>query len=186
VGGIQAPVFASTATQVTFQVPVELAGQAQGSIIVTVGNQTSNAATFSMGTYAPGLFATNQGGSGQGAILISNSAIVAAPTGTFQGSRPANRGEFVTIYATGLGPVTNQPATGVKASVSPLSATTTVPFVTIGGIPATVSFSGLTPNFFGLYQIDVQVPQGLAPSSAVPVLVNIGGVPSNIVNLAVQ
>jgi uncharacterized protein (TIGR03437 family) len=97
-----------------------------------------------------------------------------------------NPADFITIYFTGGGPVTNPPGTGVKASASPLSMTTTKPTVTIGGLPATVAFSGLTPNFFGLYQVDVQVPSGLTPNSAVPVVVNIGGASSNSVTIAVQ
>ncbi len=181
---IAAPVFAATATQVNFQVPVELAGQSQASLTVTVGGVTSSPVTVSLAAVAPGLFSANT--AGQGAILIANTAFVAAPEGVFPGSRPVSRGGFISIFATGLGPVTNQPATGVAASGNPLSLTTTTPTVTVGGVPATVSFSGLSPGFFGLYQVNVEVPANAPTGSAVPVVLTIGGATSNTVTLAVQ
>jgi uncharacterized protein (TIGR03437 family) len=49
-----------------------------------------------------------------------------------------------------------------------------------------VGFSGLAPNFFGLYQVNVEVPPGAPAGSAVPVVLTIGGVTSNSVTIAVQ
>lgn len=72
------------------------------------------------------------------------------------------------------------------ASANPLSNTITVPSVTIGGIPAPVSFSGLAPDFAGLYQVNALVPQNAATGNSVPVTIRIGGTTSNTVTLAVQ
>jgi uncharacterized protein (TIGR03437 family) len=69
---------------------------------------------------------------------------------------------------------------------SPLSRTQTQPTVTIGGVTAVVQFSGLAPGFAGLYQVNVQIPQGVPTGDAVPILVTIGGVPSNPATIAVQ
>ena len=96
------------------------------------------------------------------------------------------RGEFVSTFCTGLGPVTNQPATGDAASINSLSGTTTTPTVTIGGVAATVSFSGLATGFVGLYQVDVQVPANAPPGDNVPVVLSIGGATSNTVTIAIQ
>jgi uncharacterized protein (TIGR03437 family) len=105
----------------------------------------------------------------------------------FPGSRPVIRGtESIEIFCTGLGPVTNQPPAGSAAGSSPLSLTTTTPFVNIGGAPAAVSFSGLAPGFVGLYQVNAQVPAGVPTGDAVPVVVTIGGIISNSVTIAVQ
>jgi uncharacterized protein (TIGR03437 family) len=96
------------------------------------------------------------------------------------------RGEFISIYCTGLGAVSDQPATGLAAKADPLSVTTSTPTVTIGGIVAQVSFSGLAPGSVGLYQVNVQVPVGAPASDDVPVTLSIGGVTSNTVTIAVQ
>jgi uncharacterized protein (TIGR03437 family) len=58
--------------------------------------------------------------------------------------------------------------------------------VTIGGVPATVQFAGLAPGFAGLYQVNVQVPTGVAPGDAVPVSLSIGGVAANTATIAIQ
>ncbi|MBI4464853.1 MAG: choice-of-anchor D domain-containing protein [Acidobacteria bacterium] len=183
---VNAPVFAGTSTQVNFQVPWERSGATQADMIVTVDGVTSSPVSVPLAALAPGLFSTNSSGSGQGVILIANTPYVAAPVGMFPGSRPVNRGGYISIYCTGLGPVTNQPATGVKASGDPLSFTTATPLVSVGGVPASVVFSGLAPDYFGLYQVNVQVPEAAPTGNAVPIALTIGGVTSNTVTIAVQ
>jgi uncharacterized protein (TIGR03437 family) len=47
--------------------------------------------------------------------------------------------------------------------------------VTIGGMPATVSYSGGAPTFVaGLTQINAQVPPGATPGTNLPIVVQIG------------
>jgi uncharacterized protein (TIGR03437 family) len=91
---------------------------------------------------------------------------------------PAQRGvDYIQIYLTGLGkstpggdpakPVlgTGQlaPATGV-----PLYWTLLQPTVTVGGVPATVQFAGAAPGYFGLYQINIQVPAAAPTGDYIP------------------
>jgi uncharacterized protein (TIGR03437 family) len=167
-------------TQVNLQIPWESAGQTQASIVTTVNGVISNSWIVPLTTFAPGIFSTNATGAGQGAILIATTAELAAP-GT-----PASRGGYVSIFCTGLGPVTHQPATGSAALVTPLSYTLTAPTVTIGGVPALVSYAGLAPDFAGLYQVNAIVPSGISPGNTVPVVISIGGIASNTVTIAVQ
>ena len=110
------------------------------------------------GTELPSIFTVNGQGTGQGAIEIANSSFLAATPGSVAGAqtRPAKVGEFITIYCASLGSVTNPPSPGAPASVNPLSTTISIPQVTIGGVAANVSFSGLTPNSIGLYQVAVR------------------------------
>jgi uncharacterized protein (TIGR03437 family) len=180
-GAPLAPLFYANLGQVNAQVPWELAGQSQTTISVSKSGQTSASQTVNLATYAPGIFAVNGGGTGQGATLDAANHLVDL-------TNPANAGSTVVqIYCTGLGPVTNQPATGAPSPESPLLAkTTTLPVVMIGGAQASVQFSGLTPDAVGLYQVNALVPQGAARGSAVPVMVSIGGVQSNTVTIAVQ
>ena len=95
-------------TQVDLQIPWELAGQTQTSIIATVNGVASNTQTVALAPFAPGIFSIDATGTGQGAVLIAPTAQLAAP-GT-----AAPRGGYVSIFCTGLGAVTNQPATGVR------------------------------------------------------------------------
>ncbi len=60
------------------------------------------------------------------------------------------------------------------------------PGVTIEGVPATVTFSGLAPGFVGLYQVNVVIPQEVSSGPAVPLILTISGVPSNAVTIAVE
>ena len=112
----------------------------------------SAAQTVQLAVSGPDIFSINEAGTGQGAIQIANTALLAAPAGSVPGvqSRPAQRGEYLTIYCTGLGDVTNRPASGAAAPAGPLSYTVATPVVTIGGISAPVVFSGLAPGFVGL------------------------------------
>jgi uncharacterized protein (TIGR03437 family) len=114
--------------------------------------------------------------------------VVAALDSNFQvigASNPARRGQVVQLYANGLGPVSNQPASGDPAPASPLAETKSAPVVMIGGQQAAVSFSGLAPGFAGLYQINVTIPQNLAPGNQ-PVTVAIGGQTSKASSIVVQ
>jgi uncharacterized protein (TIGR03437 family) len=185
VGGQAAPLFFASPSQVNLQVPWALAGQSQAALTVTVGTLTSDQETVNIAPFAPGLFTLNIAGSSQGAVLIANTVLFAAPP-SVPGSQAASRGGVISIYGTGLGAVSNQPPTGAAAQASPLSSTPTTPTVTIGGIVAHVSFSGLVPGTVGLYQVNVQVPTGAPVGNAVPVILSIGGVTSNTVTIAVQ
>jgi uncharacterized protein (TIGR03437 family) len=60
------------------------------------------------------------------------------------------------------------------------------PTVTIGGVVAVVSYSGLAPDFAGLYQVNAIVPLGISPGNTVPVVISNGNVASNTVTIAVQ
>ncbi|MBI2817905.1 MAG: hypothetical protein HYX72_13300 [Acidobacteria bacterium] len=185
--GVPAPVFSSFAGQLNVMVPFEMAGVTQASVVVTANGQASAPQTVPIGPLSPGIFSVASDGKGQGAVQIANTTIFAAPTGSIAGvqARPARPGEFLTIYCTGLGDVSDKPATGAPAGSNPLSATVATPQVTIGGIPATVSFSGLAPGFVGLYQINAQVPAAVPAGDTVALEFTIGGIKSNPVTIAV-
>jgi uncharacterized protein (TIGR03437 family) len=71
---------------------------------------------------------------------------------------PARAGEYVQLYATGLG-ATDPPVPAGQTAVAPCVAAVTV---TINGIPAGVAYAGLQGQYPGLYQINVQVPANVA------------------------
>jgi uncharacterized protein (TIGR03437 family) len=87
----------------------------------------------------------------------ANSSTVHADGSIVTGASPAVAGETLVIYLTGLGTVNNPPAAGQPAPLSPLSQTTVAPQGSICGLSASVAFSGLTPGYIGLYQINAVV-----------------------------
>ncbi|MDP8980047.1 MAG: hypothetical protein M3O35_05580 [Acidobacteriota bacterium] len=174
--------------QINFQIPwVAITQSTQVPLVITQG-QGATTINVTLTPYAPGLFTANSQGTGQASALISNTTSLAAPAGAFPGSRPAKKGEFVSLYCTGLGDVTNRPLAGDPAPSGPLASTTTLPTITLGGsVPVTViSFSGLAPGFAGLYQVDFQIPDTAASGSAITLVLTIGGIKSNQVTIAIQ
>ena len=179
-GSTKVPLIYAANGQVNFQVPWEVTGLSQASLTATLNGQTSTAQSVSLAALAPGIFSTNSQGFGQGAILDPAYKLVDA-------SNPATPGSTVVlIYCTGLGAVSNQPASGAPGPSNPPAATTTIPTVTIGGAPAQVLFSGLAPGFVGEYQVNALVPPNSASGDAVPVVISIGGKTSNTVTMAVK
>jgi uncharacterized protein (TIGR03437 family) len=163
--------------QVNVQVPWELAGQSSVEIKVSVddGYLLGNVVTVPLAQYTPSFFV----GAGTIAALdaVTNAYILA--------SNPAHAGETLALFANGLGPVTNQPASGAPApGGANLATTTTQPVVTIGGQQATLLFWGLAPGYPGLYQINATVPSGLTGNQQVTV--SIGGQTSPAVVLPVR
>jgi uncharacterized protein (TIGR03437 family) len=168
VNGVRAPLFAianvNGQEQINFQAPSEV-----GSI------NPSTIAVLNNGAWAVPV-ARDVFGIQPGIFTIDGSTGAIQHSSTFQpvtASNPAQRGEVVTIYATGLGRVDNDPGAGKPASSSPLSKTLIVPIVTIGGIQAEVLFSGLSPGYVGLYQVNARVPQAV-PSGMVDVVMHYG------------
>lgn len=178
INGLAAPLFFVSSGQINLQIPWELAGETEVSVVVDVDGVTSTAFMLQIAPTDPGIFTTNSSGTGQGSIFND---------GTSQNSpeNPAAPGDVVAIFCTGLGAVTNQPASGEAASGEPLSVTIQTPTVTIGGLPATVLFSGLAPGFVGQYQVNVQISADVSGGDAVPVVITIGGVQSNTVTMAI-
>jgi len=162
-------------SQVNVQVPWELEGKASAQVKVAIDYSYGNVVTLPLQNFAPALFEVSTGAV---AALDGNYETIGA-------SNPAVRGQSIALYANGLGPVTNPPASGDPASSTALSATTSTPVVTIGGATATVSFSGLAPGFAGLYQINATVPSAIGAGQQ-PVVVSIGGQTSKASGIVVR
>ncbi|HTS48874.1 MAG TPA: hypothetical protein VMH05_13075 [Bryobacteraceae bacterium] len=182
VGGIPAPILYASSSQLNLQVPWELQVMPIVPVTVTVtGNSiSSELESVAVGQNDPGIFSLGAPQGGQGAIENVAGAVV-------DSNSPAHAGDYVLIFATGLGMVTNQPATGAVALAAPhLSYLISYPSATIGGVQAPVSFAGLAPGYVGLYQVNVQVPQGVAAGDSVPVVLSFGATVSNSVTISVR
>ena len=179
VGNRLAPLFFVSPGQINAMLPFETTGDSVDVSVIAGPNSQSAPMTLSpLGSSAPRIFL---GVADQGAIQNGsrNNVLVDA-------ANPAQAGDVIVIFGTGLGAVTNPPASGVAALVDPLSRTIEDTTVTIGGQSAVVEFSGLTPLFFaGLYQVNARVPGGLPPGR-VPVVISTSAGSSNQVMISVQ
>ena len=178
--GVLAPLYAVTPSQINAQVPFAAlpAGQTSGSvnIIVQNGTQSSPVQSFQVVSFAPGIFSI--AGNGLGLANASNpDGSLAAPSGAVSGyaSHPSAPGGTVIILATGLGATDTSIASGA-ASSDALRRTTTLPSVLVGGIPAQVAFSGLSPQFPAVNQLNIVLPVGVPSGSAVPLQISVGGI----------
>ena len=179
VGTVLAPLSYASSGQVNFQVPWEVAGQSQVSVAPILNGQAGPPQNVKLVSIAPAIFTTSAHGTGQGVIVDGSGQLVDA-------SNAASAGATVQISCTGLGPVNNPPPTGSLPLSGQPSTTIHAPRVSIGGMDATVVFSGLDPSQVGVYQIQAIVPAGAPTGSAVPLVISIGGAVSNTVTLAIQ
>ena len=161
-------------TQVNVQIPWELAGLTSAQLTVNVGDW-SVPYTIPIAPYLPAMFAYGDH------LAVAQDQYYRLITT----SNPALRGQYIIIYANGLGAVDNPPVSGEATPEQPYAQTLVTPTVTIGGVAAKVIFSGLTPGSIGLYQIDVVVPPN-APTGLQPVRIAQNGVTSQLDNLPVQ
>ena len=176
-------IFASPG-QRNFLVPWELAGLAEAALTAMVGGQASPPVVVPLARVSPGIFVLNhlQQAAAQ---IASGGGVIAGPLGVFPGARPALPGETLEIFATGLGPVTNPPATGAAALADPASVTVEPVVVRLGGKSLAASFSGLVPAFAGLYQVTLRLSEGVPTGRAVPLVLQVAGVDSNTAFIAI-
>ena len=165
------------ANQINLYTPWELENYPSVQVKMTAAGSVpipSNVVTVPLSNYTPAFLMYNSG-----SVYIADAVDgVNCPAPYIIGtSCPATQGALVQFYVNGLGPVTNQPASGDPApsgTLAQLAQTTTKPVVMIGGQQATVQFAGLAPGFVGLYQVNVYVPTGLTSGNQ-PITIAIGG-----------
>ena len=164
INGRPAPIYYVSATQISVIVPYFTESVAQ--IQVVNNGAKSNIVTQFVGLTSAGIFTNHPvGGTGYAAALHPDYSLIST-------SSPAQIGETVAVYLTGMGAVKPPVDDGVAAPSDPLSNTTTTPYVLLwdstgNPVQATnVPFSGLAPGFAGLYQINFTIPTGLASGDA--------------------
>jgi len=185
--GVPAPMLAVVVapSQVNAQVPWEVlpAGTQSGTaqVVVTRNGVASSPLAVSIGPAAPGIF-TFPGGIGQAVAYGNSDGAIAAPmnSGLPFTSRPAKIGDPATlvILCTGLGAVNPPVGTGRNANDGAVHQTLLTPTVTVGGVAAQVVFSGMTPQFVGVYQVNIIIAAGTPTGNAVPLRIAMNGVTS--------
>ena len=158
--GAALPLLYVSDTQINFYVPQSAT---QGSATLTVATPSGAKASTTVNVVAvqPGIFS--------GGVLHAGTSVSALTT-------PVHAGDYIEIYCTGLGPT---------QTVGSLQETVLTPIVFIGATPVEPVYSGLAPGSLGLYQVNVQVPAGIAPGVQA-LLMSVDLAHSNQVNIAVQ
>jgi len=136
------------------------------AMVQVTGPDGSAASAVTLSAASPGIF---QLGS-LGAILNAD-ATLNTP------ANPAQRGQFVSVYCTGL---------GVTALKNGLQTATITPALIVNGTTVQPSFAGLVAGFVGLYQINVTIPSNLPPSLTGTIAIQQGPQTSNTVPIAIQ
>ncbi len=166
------------------------AGTATGSASVVVSTATGGASapvTIPLSSVSPGLFRIFTDSTGVNRPAAYNNVDISLPLPPSiqvpgYTSRPSKPGEVLVLWATGLGPVTNQPADGSPGlGQSPFSATTSTPVVLVGGMQANIVYSVLSPQYPSMYQIAITVPN-VPPGNAVPLQIQMNGVTTTDTN----
>jgi uncharacterized protein (TIGR03437 family) len=169
--GIPAPMIYTWATQVAAIAPYAIGG-GTAQVTVTYQSQPSAAVSVPIASSAPGVFSLDSSGTGQAAAInqdgfTSNTA-----------ANPAKIGDVISLYATGEGQTTPSGVDGKPASV-PLPQPNLPVTVTIGGQTVKPQYAGGAPGeVAGVMQINAQIPSGIQTGNAVPVVVLVGGIPS--------
>ena len=167
VNGAPAYVSFVSPSQVDFLIPANAAaGNAQ--IQVINNGQVSAAANVTLISTAPAFFWFT------GNKYIASTHANGMPTGPVSlvtgVTTPVQPGETIVLYANGFGVTSPSAPNGTivtSALLLPIQ-----PAVTIGGVPATVTFAGLIDS--GLYQINVTVPASV-PAGDAAVIATIAG-----------
>lgn len=197
-GGVPAPMVAvghnTTAShddQINAQMPWNITPTGNPPtvpVVVTANGVPSAPMNVQITTAAPGLMIVNQDSAGILRPVAYNQPdfTLAYPPTAFPGGLPArpakiNDPNTLVLLATGLGPVTFTPPNGsppIQNGQFVESDTLTKPIVTVGGVAANVVFSGLSPQFPSLYQLNIIIAPGTPTGNAVPVIIQMNGLQS--------
>jgi len=211
-GAVPLYTVAGSKGQINFVLPSELGEYGTAFVEVTNPVGTSEAFQLTLAPDSVGLFRIKDPtdpGRQNGAVLFANTAWKVLPvsmatalglpgcanaTAATVCGQPAMVGDQVQVFATGLGKATPNGNPNGKvlptgslapADGSVLYQTLQVPAVTIGGVPAVVSFSGIAPGSAAEYQINVAIPGGVQPGDSVPVKVTMPDGSTDTVTIAV-
>jgi uncharacterized protein (TIGR03437 family) len=195
VNGGLIPLFLVTPTKINAQLPLTVG--ANGILVVhTPGgdsdpfNLTTQSTAPSIFEIPPGTGSGGIGGSGGGGPLGDTIPAVFRVTdaGLLQVTlvNPIHKGDRLVIFASGLGATTPPVDAGFPAPSNPRALVNIQPVVTLDGANCPVTFAGLVGGQIGIYEIDVNVPQGIQQGLTIPLTISQGSNSSTVFVRVVQ
>jgi uncharacterized protein (TIGR03437 family) len=174
-----APLFYAGPLQINFQVP-QLTAPGYGAVIVKINDTVVSSGALKVAAFAPGIFTAAASGSGVAAGRVQR---VRSGNSTYEEMverDPADSSKWRSI-AIDLAPPTDAVflllfGTGLRGRSEPLNAS-----VSIGGLVLPVDFVGAQPEFVGLDQVNIRLPQSLQGKGEVDVILTVDGVTMNTV-----
>jgi len=158
IDGVQAPLYYVSATQIAALVPFEANQFALATIQVNNNGVLSKTITEFVTPGVAGIFTNPADGIGYAAAEHLNGSVVTE-------ANPAQPGEYISVFLTGLGTVFPPNADGAPGSSTSLNNTVDTITANIDSFTGTVTaasvvYAGLAPGYAGLYQVNVQIPTG--------------------------
>jgi uncharacterized protein (TIGR03437 family) len=162
VNGQPALIAAVTPWQINAQLPQDVP-PGNATFQVSSHGNSANTVTAQVRVVAPSVFAYLTQGEQPGTVYWQAAAFHPGTATPADAAHPATAGETLETYGSGLGITNPTVAPGQPSPASPPASAAVKPQVTIGNLPAQVTFGGLVPGLVGVYQINAVVPAGLTP-----------------------
>ncbi len=153
----------------------------QGNITVTYNGNSSGSFPITVVTNNLGVFSIDSSGGGPGIVTYADYSLVSPVKAANCGGPDttcgaANSNDTLTLWATGLGPVNGNDASGAGLGENMPQIPLTL---WLGGVQATVTYQGRSGCCIGEDQIIFTVPNNVPTGCAVPLVVQIGSQISN-------
>lgn len=173
--GTEAPLYFVSNSQINFTVPVGTPA-GQQSVEVLVGTNVVAKGTVNIYDFFPALAARTTDATRPGVILNEDNSDNL--------SVPAARGSVIQLFATGCGATTPAAVDGIPpGTVAPTVARVQA---YISWDEAEVLYAGLQPQFPGVCQVNIRIPDKAYIAGDVPLFIKTNGLASNPVSVRVQ
>ncbi|HZS49734.1 MAG TPA: BACON domain-containing carbohydrate-binding protein [Bryobacterales bacterium] len=157
IAGVPAPLLYVSPGQINLVAPTALSNLSGSSttLVVFNGLLASQPIRVSVAGQAPGVFSVLGNAAGAGAVTHQDGSLVSR-------SAPLVPGEPISVYLTGMGPLSPPVPDGAPAPVNPLARALNNVQLILDGQPVQPLYAGAAPNFAGLQEVVALVPASLS------------------------
>jgi uncharacterized protein (TIGR03437 family) len=176
-GGRTLPIRRASSGKLEVGIPHGVAEYTPLQVVVQRGRAYSTPETVLVSEAEPGVYTTDDSGSGQGQVFAEK---------LVDSGKPGRAGDEITIVATGLGLTEPLVQPGVPAPADPEAKVKGAVKVTIQGKEAEVLDAVLRGSDSGVYVIRTRIPDGVTADASAVVIVEMNGRQSQPVTIALS